>query len=214
MDREVAMNARLMRSAALLLPLIVCWGCRSPYYADKGALLGGATGAGVGAIVGNAVGNTGAGAVIGAGVGALSGAAIGSGMDNIEARNRAEIEARLGYQVAAGAVTMDDVIAMSKGGVADPLIINHIRGNGMAAPLAAGDLIMLQQQGVSADVIQAMQSVPRPVVVQEVAVPPPPVIVEEHYYGPHPYWGHGHPHYHRPHYGPRPGVSWGFSYSE
>lgn len=203
------MDARLTRLIVLLLPLGLCFGCRSPYYADQGALFGGVTGAGVGALVGNAVGNTGAGAVIGAGVGALSGAAVGSGMDEIEARNRAQIEARLGRQVAAGAVTMDDVIAMTKAGVPDELIVNHVRGNGMAAPLAAGDLIFLQQQGVSTTVVQSMQSVPRPVVVREVAAPPPPVIVEEHYYGPHPYWGH----YHRPHYRHHPGVSWGFSYS-
>jgi hypothetical protein len=204
------MDARLARLAVLLLPLCLCFGCRSPYYADQGALFGGVTGAGVGALVGNAVGNTGAGAVIGAGVGALSGAAVGSGLDEIEARNRAQIEARLGRQVAAGAVTMDDVVAMTKAGVADDLIVNHVRAHGMAAPLAAGDLIFLQQQGVSSNVVQAMQSGPRPVVVHEVA-PPPPVIVEEHYYGPHPYWGYHHrPHYHHHH---RPGVSWGFSYS-
>jgi hypothetical protein len=203
------MDARLTRIAILLLPLGFCLGCRSPYYADQGALFGGLTGAGVGALVGNAVGNTGAGAVIGAGVGALSGAAVGSGLDEIEARNRAEIEARLGRQVAAGAVTMDDVIAMTKAGVPDELIVNHISGNGMAAPLAAGDLIFLQQQGVSPHVVQAMQSMPRPVVIREVASPSPPVIVEEHYYGPHPYWGY----YHRPCYRPRPAVGWGMSYS-
>ena len=148
------------------------------------------TGAGVGALVGNAVGNTGAGAVIGAGVARAQRAhAVGSGLDEIQTRNRAEIEARLGRQVPAGAVTMDDVVAMSKAGVSDDLIVNHIRGNGMAAPLAASDLIFLQQQGVSPSVVQAMQTVPRPVVVHEVAGPPPPVIVEEHYYGPHPLLG-------------------------
>jgi hypothetical protein len=203
------MDPRLRRIALLLLSFALCSGCRSPYYADQGALFGGVTGAGVGALVGNAVGHTGAGAAIGAGAGALSGAAVGSGLDQIEARNRAEIEARLGRQVAAGAVSSDDVIAMSKAGVPDELIVNHIRGNGMAAPPTAGDLIFLQQQGVSPNVVQAMQSVPRPVVVREVAAPPPPVIVEEHYYGPHPYWGY----YHRPHHYHRPAVGLGFSYS-
>jgi len=51
-----------------------------------------------------------AGAAIGAGVGALSGAAVGSSLDEIEARNRAMIEAHMGRQIAAGAVTNTAII--------------------------------------------------------------------------------------------------------
>ena len=71
-------------------------GCQSPYYADRGALTGGLAGAGVGALVGNAVGETAGGAAIGAGIGALTGTAIGGALDDIEARNRAEIAAQMG----------------------------------------------------------------------------------------------------------------------
>ncbi len=59
----------------------------------------------------------------------------------------------------------------------------------MAAPLQAGDLIVLQQQGVSPGIVQAMQMPPtaQPVVVQPGSAPvvyggyaaPPP-----YYYGP------------------------------
>jgi hypothetical protein len=179
-------------------------GCHSPYRADKGALLGGLGGAGLGAIVGNAVGNTGAGAAIGAGVGALSGAAIGGSLDDIEARNRAEIEARLGRPAPAGAVTINDVIAMSQAGVPEQVITTHVQNHGMAAPLQAGDLILLQQQGVSPRVVQAMQAPPVAPAgyagPQGVIVEPAPYVVPAPvYYAPPPYY---YPHCRR-------GVSWG-----
>ncbi len=189
-------------------------GCRSPYHSDRGALAGGLLGAGTGAIVGNAIGGkTAAGAVIGGGLGAVTGGLIGQGMDDVEARNRYMIEQQLGRQVVAGAVTINDVVSMSQAGVADELIVNHIRANGVAARLAADDLILLQQQGVGAQVIAAMQAPPRVapsrVVVQQPA--PVPVIVEEYHYAPR--WGgprHCGPHYpwgHRPRSGVRFGVS-------
>jgi len=162
--------------------LVACYGCHSPYRSDQGALFGGLLGAGTGAIVGEALGNPGAGAAIGAGVGALSGAAVGSELDEIEAQNRAMIEAQLGRQLAAGAVQLDDVVAMAQAGVDDQLIINHIRAHGMAAPLSASDIILLKQQGVSSQVIPW-------------------------WYGP-PCW-HGHWHYH--HRRARPGFSWGIA---
>jgi hypothetical protein len=194
-------------------------GCKSPYYSDQGALLGGLGGAGVGAIVGNAVGNTGAGALIGAGVGAVSGAVVGDAIDDIEARNRAQIAhqmAAYNMQVPTGAVTTGDVLNMSQAGVAPDLIVNHIRANGVAGPLQSGDVIALSQQGVHPTVIAAMQNppirqvagpavvAPAPVVVEHVA--PAPVIVEEHYYAPR-----YHHHIHHRHHHHRPGVSWGVS---
>jgi hypothetical protein len=167
-------------------------------------------GAGTGAIVGNAVGSTGAGAAIGAGVGALSGAAIGSEMDAQDARNRAEIEARLGRQVAAGAVTIEDVVAMTHSGVDEEVIVNHVRINGSAYPPQTADLIYMQNQGISPRVIQAMQQPPlQRTVVREA----PPVIVQERYYDP--YWGPPPPYYYHRHYRhcgpPPPRVSWGVS---
>lgn len=202
MDRPRLYGCALVLSAALS-------GCNSPYRSDQGALFGGLTGAGVGALVGNAVGATGAGAAIGAGVGALSGAAIGGSLDEIEARNRAEIQARLGRPLV-GAVTTNDVIAMTRAGVSEEVIATHVRNHGMAAPLQAGDLIMLSQQGVSPRVVQAMQAPPvvQPVVYQQPVAAP--VIVEERFVAGPPYWGpyHCYPRHYR-----RPGVSWGVSVS-
>lgn len=206
MDRTAHRHSLLILVA---FAMSLAAGCASPYHTDRGALVGGLTGAGVGALVGNAVGNTGAGAAIGAGVGALSGAAIGSEMDEMEARNRAMISQQLGRQVAAGAVTIDDVVAMTRGGVNEELIVNHVRAHGVARPLQASDLIMLQQQGVSTRVIAAMQEppaprvvaqpAPQPVIIEQV---PPPVVVAPYA----PYWrGPCYPRHHRP------GVSWGIS---
>ena len=110
-------------------------GCRSPYYADRGAGVGALGGAGVGALVGNAVGDTAAGALIGAGVGALGGAAVGSAIDEVQAQNRAEIAAAMGRQVQPGAATIEEVVAMSQQGVdaaADSELRAHL-GHGAAA---------------------------------------------------------------------------------
>lgn len=175
-----------------LIPVTMSTGCNSPYHADRGAVAGGLLGAGTGAVVGHALGNTGAGAVLGAGVGALSGAAIGSGIDEAEAKNRALIAQQLGRQVDPNAVTVADVIAMTRASVNQDLVINHIHAHGMAAPLQTSDLINLPQQGVSSRVIQAMQESP-PKAVQPVVIQQQPVIVEEYprYYSPGVYIGPG-----------------------
>jgi Glycine zipper len=203
------MNRRDVRVLALAAAcLAAAAGCHSPYRSDQGALVGGLSGAGLGAVVGNAVGNTGAGAAIGAGVGALSGAAVGASLDGIEARNRAEIEARLGRPAPAGAVTINDVVAMTRAGVSEEVIVTHVQNHGMTVPLRANDLIVLQQQGVPPRVVQAMQAPPP----QPAAYPGPPGVLVEpyavpapYYYGPPPYWGP--PCYYRRY--PRHGVSWG-----
>lgn len=178
-------------------------GCASPYHADRGALFGGVTGAGVGALVGNAVGNTAAGALIGGGVGAITGGAIGQGMDDVEARNRAEIAAAMGRQVQAGAVSVDDVIAMTKAGVHEDLIASHVRAHGVQRPLTPQDLIVLQNSGVSIPVIQAMQAMPMP---QTQPVAGAPAVVA----GPPMVYPIAYP---APYYYPAPGVSWGVSVS-
>jgi hypothetical protein len=192
----------------LLVVYAAIAGCRSPYYADRGAGVGALAGAGAGAIIGDATGgNAGTGALIGAGLGALTGATVGDAMDEMQARNRAEIAAQMGRQVQAGSASIEEVVAMSHSGVDPRLIQNYVRTSGMARPLTASDVIYLHNQGVNTDVIQIMQSPPAPTAVAAMA---PPVIVEEHYYGPPPCYG--------PHFGyyhgfghRRPRTSIGFS---
>jgi hypothetical protein len=90
--------------------------------------------------------------------------------------------------------------------VSDEVIATHVRTHGVARPLETADLILLQNNHVSAPVIRAMQEPPlqQPVVVQGA---PPPVVVQE-YYGPPPY-GYYRPY---PYYGP-PRVGFGVSYT-
>ena len=187
------MRPALQSLALLALAAVLsAAGCQTSNHTEQGAVVGGLLGAGTGAVVGHALGNTGAGAAIGAGVGALSGAAIGNGQDQVEAKNRAIIEQQIGRQLA-GATRVDDVIAMTRAGVAPELIMNHVHAHGMAAPLQANELILLQQQGVDGRVIATMQATPSPVappvVVQQA---PPPVVVEGYYgrpcYHPHHYY--------------------------
>jgi hypothetical protein len=214
------MNASRSRSVSLVLfatvSLVALLGCRSPYYADRGAGVGALGGAGVGALVGNAVGNTAAGALVGAGVGALGGAAVGSAIDEAQAQNRAELAAVMGRQVQPGAATVEEVVAMSQQGVAAPLISNYVRTSGMARPVTAADVIYLHNAGVATDVIQVMQTPPAPQAAAPIiAQAPAPVIVEEHYYDP--FYGPHYGYYHGPRYRhcgpPGPHVSWGVSFT-
>ena len=204
-------------TSVVCFALLVCTsftGCRSPYYADRGAGLGALAGAGAGAIIGDATGgNAGSGALIGAGLGALTGAAVGTEMDALAAQNRAAIAAQMGRQVQAGAANIQEVVAMSRAGVDSRLIQNYVRTSGVVAPLAASDVIYLHEQGVATDVIQVMQNPPArsPAFVAGRA----PVIVEEHIYGPpacaQPYYGYHHGYHHD--YGHHPRSSFGFSIS-
>ncbi len=198
-------------SLVLLFVVSIISGCRSPYHSDKFGLFGGLAGAGLGAAIGEASGKSAEGALVGAAIGSLTGAVLGDQLDEVEARNQAMIERQLGRQMA-GAVTIDDAIAMSKAGLGDEVIRTHIAAYGVARSLHAQDLIMLKQQGVSDAVIQSLQSPPSRATRSQDPPPrrAPPVIVEEHYYGsPFPFSWRG---YGRHHHRRRPGVSWGFSF--
>ena len=142
----------------MTLFVLAAVGCRSPYYQDRGTAVGALGGAGVGALVGSATGDAGTGALIGAGVGALTGNVVGGAIDDVEARNRAQIAASMGRPVAAGAATPGEVVAMSRAGVNPQLIVNYINTSGVAQPVGAQDVIYLTQQGVPPEVIQAMQT--------------------------------------------------------
>jgi uncharacterized protein YcfJ len=167
---------------------------------ETGALAGGGAGAVIGGIIGHQFHSTAAGAVVGAGVGAVTGAAIGNSVDRAEAQNRALIEARLGHP-CPGAVSVNDAVAMTRAGVDQQVIVDHINAVGVIRPLTTDDIIYLKQNYVSDRVVRTMQhpAYQPPVVVAQPA--PPPVIVEDpYYYGP----GYYHPYYyHRP---PPPGI--------
>jgi hypothetical protein len=118
-------------------------------------------------------------------VGAITGGLIGNSMDE-DKRNREIIAARLGREAAAGAATKEEVVNMTLSRVDEALIINYVRGHGVMAPPTSPDIIWMQQNGVSSQVIYVMQTTPPPqppaVVVDP---PPPPVVVGGYYYGPY-----------------------------
>src|SRR5687767_11734642 len=98
-------------------------GCHSPYASDRLAAAGGLVGAGTGAIIGSQTGHTAGGALIGGALGAAAGGITGGAIDDAEARNRLAIESRIGRPLPAGAVSVNDVIAMTQSGVPDDVII-------------------------------------------------------------------------------------------
>jgi hypothetical protein len=185
---------------ALAAPLL---GCHSPYASDRLAGAGALLGGGAGAIIGSHGGHAAEGALIGAALGAAGGAVTGGAIDNAEARNRAVIESRLGRPVPIGAVTVDDVVAMTRSGVPEEVIVSHIESRGMAQAVGTGEIIYMQNQGVRPRVLTVAQRPPRPVVV---GPPPHAVVVAEPHYGP-PCW-----HYPRYYCRPPPVVGFGFSY--
>ena len=169
-----------MRSFLFVLPLLACASCRSPHYADRGAMFGAITGALAGAAIGEHNGDAGAGAAIGTAVGSLAGTAIGESIDHEVAQSQALIEARLGRRLA-GAVAVNDVIAMTQADLSESVIATHIRANGVAQPPTVDDLITMRNAGVQDSVIQVMQTAPPP--VDPAPIPPAgPVVVEEHHY--------------------------------
>ena len=176
-------------------------GCRSASYGDKGAALGGLFGAGTGAAIGSNSGHPVEGALIGTAIGAITGGAIGDSVQADVDRNRAEVEARMGRQMAA-AVTPQDVVAMTQAGLSDDVIDTHIRDHGVAQPPQVNDLITLRNQGVSDNVLKALQTSTGPQSMIN-APGPSPVIVQERVYAPPPYYG--------PYWGP-PAPWFGYRY--
>ena len=159
-------------------------------------ILGGLAGAGIGAAIGEDGGDALPGALIGGAIGALSGAMVGDSMDQQQAYRQAVVYDQ--QQQIAQAVTFADVVAMTRAGLDDEVIVTQIRTKGMRQALTTGDLIMLKQQGVSDRTITAMQQYRHPVAVAS------PVVVDSYrYYQPYPvqyYWHDGHPHHGYSHY--------------
>jgi uncharacterized protein YcfJ len=168
---------------------------------QRGVVAGGLTGAVIGGLIGDHNDEAGAGAAIGGVVGAVAGGVFGNASDKdrqaaqqqryYESQQQRVYAAEQRAVVTQGAVSMVDVISMTKSGLSDNLIINQIQSRGVRQTLQVPDIIYLHQQGVSETVISMMQNAPsgpqtvtvaRPT---QVYVPSQPVIVEEHYVVPH-----------------------------
>ena len=189
---------------------------------ETGAVLGGVGGALAGAAIGQHNHAGPAGALIGGAVGLITGSAIGNNMDQKnQARayqqQAAYYQQQQAYQMSRAA-SANDIISMSRNGLSDDVIINHIRQAGVQQRPDVNEVIMLHQQGVREPVIAAMQQasvggpaqapLPPPVAYQR-----PAVVVQPGYYAPPPYYyGYYGPGPYYRHWGPPPpppGVSFG-----
>jgi hypothetical protein len=198
---------------------------------QRGAAFGGLAGAVAGGIIGENNDEAGAGALIGGVLGAVTGATVGNARDREQqayVRNQyyqQQQQALQTQQARQQAVSLADVAHMSRSGLSDALIINHIQQRGIQLRLEVSDIITLHGQGVSETVISQMQnatvgtpnaSVSAPPRSAPVVVQPAPVIVRERYYRSYPVspWHDPHHYYHHPrrhhHGGSRIGFSFGF----
>lgn len=134
----------------------------------KGAALGGVAGAVVGGIIGHQNDETPEGALIGGAVGAIAGGVIGHNRDEQIAREqryqqqmaRQQYQQQQQYHVAEQtrrAVSVSDVITMTRSGIGEGVIVSHIEANGVQRRPEVSDVITMHQQGVSEYVISSMQ---------------------------------------------------------
>ena len=161
-----------MKKRWLLFPMIALSALPSlgrGQSAERGATIGGIGGALAGAAIGKHNGTTAAGALIGGAVGLLGGAAVGSARE--QTKQRQAYESQQVYQYSR-AVTSIDVVSMVQNGVADDVIINHIRENGVQRRPDVNEVISLHRQGVSNQVIGVMQNAPEGGRVYAPAPPP------------------------------------------
>lgn len=210
--RAIAISLTIVASSSLV--------ANAQVQTQRGATVGGLTGAVIGGIIGDKNNEAGAGAAIGGVVGAVTGGLLGNAAD----KQAAIDEQRYYYQqqqarqqqaaVTAEAVSLADVVTMSRSGLSDSLIINQIQQRGVQQKLQVPDIISLHEQGVSENVITSLQRAPtasqrvartpQPVVRHQRVITPAPVIVEEHYVLPH--YPPPHYHYRRYHHHPRAGF--------
>ncbi len=138
----------------------------------QGAAVGGVAGAVIGGIIGHQNDETPEGALIGGAVGAIAGGVIGNAKDKQISKERyyqhqiyqqqRQLESQqyqMSERVRRG-VTNADVITMTRSGLSDAVIINHIETNGIVRRPEVSDILSLHQQGVSETVITAMQQAP------------------------------------------------------
>jgi outer membrane lipoprotein SlyB len=154
-----------------------------------GAALGGTAGAIIGGIIGHQNDETAEGAIIGGVVGAVAGGLAGNARDQQISREQYyQSQIYQQQQRMRQCVQVNDVVSMVNSGLSDTVIINHIQNNGIERRLEVHEIIQLHRQGVSEQVIAAMQNAPlagaprmpaydyAPVIERR-----PTVIVREHY---------------------------------
>ncbi len=179
--------------------------------AQNGATTGGVAGAIIGGVIGHQNDKTTEGVLIGGAVGAIAGGLTGRAEDERLVREQyyRQQMARQQQLAQARAVSMGDVMNMTRNGVGDSVIINQIQTNGVDRQIDVHDIIALHQQGVSENVINAMQTAPLAPQLQPApptaflapsAIVAPPTVIFQRTYVPapivHPAHHFPYPHYH------------------
>ncbi len=154
---------------------------------QRGATLGGLGGAVIGGLIGDNSNKAGEGAAIGGVVGVVAGSLLGNAADKDAAlRSQQRYYAQQQHQIAQqqqaaaiqqSAVTLNDVVNMTRSGLSDSLIINQIHQRGyLGQKLAVNDIIALHQNGVSENIISSLQNAPSPQIAQTHVVETHPVV--------------------------------------
>lgn len=189
----------ILRCVAIATVCLVPFAANAQVSQQRGATLGGLAGAVAGGLIGDKNGEAGAGAAIGGVVGAVTGGLLGNAADKEAALKQQQhfyhqqTQQQQQFAVTQSAVSIADVINMTRSGLSDSVIINQINQRGVQYTLQVPDIISLHQQGVREHVITAMQQAPTgvqrvarvPAPVTQRVITPAPVIVEEHYLIPH-----------------------------
>ena len=174
---------------------------QAQYNQQRGTVLGGLTGAAAGAIIGDNSGEAGVGAAIGGVVGAVAGRVLGNAQDN-QIRSYQSFQQQQAIYQQQYAVSLQDVVAMTRNGVSEGVIITEIHNKGVQRPLEVADIVFLSQSGVSDAVIRSMQQTPPYGAVAAppvIATRPQPTVVIHGSPGPRFYYGYGPrpvPHHH------------------
>lgn len=186
----------------------ICFPADAQSQTRDGAVLGGVAGAVIGGIVGHQNNETPEGALIGGAVGAIAGGVLGKQQEQQQKiRYYEQQQAYQNYQVRNAVpvytthvhtapvytstvrtapvrrpVSVSDVIALTRSGLGDAVIVNQINSSGVAYQPNTDDVLTMHDAGVCDVVIDAMQHAP---VVDAVVVTPAPVqrqvIVHESY---------------------------------
>ncbi len=181
--------------------IALCGTSQAQSYRNQDAAVGGIAGAVIGGIIGHQNDETPEGALIGGAVGAIAGGLVGNAKDQNVARqryyhqqaHRQAWQQHQQQQVLGRAVTINDVVSMSRNGLGDSVIVNQIRTNGVVDHIGTHEIIALHKSGVSENVITAMQQAPHAAATETVVVRksvpvrrPPQVIVQKEYVVPAP----------------------------
>lgn len=182
-----------------------------------GATVGGIAGAVIGGIIGKQNDETPEGVLIGGAVGALTGGLLGKQQDDQLARQRyyqqqayqqqayyaqqqrqyVQQQQVAQQQATPAGISANDIVQLTKSGLSETLILNQLQSRGVDRRLEVSEIIALHQQGVSDNILTAMQSAPlssqvraRKVSTSTTALPasnrvaPAPAPAQPYYLGP------------------------------